>query len=232
MSGLLVSAASLDFPINWQELKTSSSNWHSELYTTTEKVLTEAATKFSDLSSLNPLGVFHKIPADYGKAVMDKYRVSKQIPKEWPSLGKWPGIWCALFDPHNTYSMASDLFIIKMSFKQGYRIFDSANPDHCTLWTEWKSTHVNRHNEWAEAKNDKGISMKERAAGFMFGLSPKIPNHIEFYRDNMFGCTVGYSDYMALMVLLPECVQHVEQVIPIAEDSEAIILESAVENGQ
>ncbi|MBS0635229.1 MAG: hypothetical protein JSR37_07180 [Verrucomicrobia bacterium] len=212
---MISAATSVESTINWQELKKSYDVWRGQLFETTEKVLKEAAATFSDLTSLNQIGVYHKLNPEYGKRILEKYKVSKEIPQEWPYLGKWIGIWCALFDPHNTYSITSDLFVMQITFKEGYRIFDSQNPDHCKLWETWESAHADKPNEWKDAKNDKGESMQVRAAGFSLGgltLSPKIPPHVEFYRENKFGCAVGYSDYMALMILLPECVQHVEQV--------------------
>lgn len=105
--------------------------------------------------------------------------------------------------------MLSFLFYI---FKAEYKVFDPENPEHEKMWDIWKSVHTNKDkpNAWATAMNSRGRSMAIRMTS---GFYHPMPEHVEFYRENKFGAVVGYSDYMALVVVLPECIESLEKVV-------------------
>jgi len=195
------------------------SDWRSDLYGTTRGVLRDVADSQAPISDLHKHGVYHKIPREHGEPLMARYSVSKEIPSDWVSKGFFPGVWCALFGPHNTYSMASDLYVLRITFKAEYKVFDPANSEHVKLWGAWKSVHSNmeKTNDWATGMNSTRESMRDRMASgaslLHITLWPSMPEHVEFYRENKFGAVVGYSDYMGLVVVLPECIESLEKVV-------------------
>ena len=206
--------------INWVSLKSSEyRDWRSTLYGVTQQVLQLAAKEFKDLSELNEVGIYHKIPSLHGRSISAEYAETGKVPGKWVSQGEFPGIWCALFNPHNTYSMASDLYFLKITFKAEYKVFDVRNEEHLKMWSAWSRAAENRSkvNSWESALNGDGSSLAERMSyglgipGIMV-LSPPMPGHSEFYREHKFGAVVGYSDYMALTIIDPECIETLKVV--------------------
>jgi hypothetical protein len=201
--------------INWVSLKSSDyRQWRSTLYGVTQKVLLLAANEFKDLSELNEVGIYHKIPSKHAGSFIKQYEETGKVPSKWVSQGQFPGVWCALFNPHNTYSMASDLSLLQITFKAEYKIFDVKNEEHLKMWSAWSraAENISKVNSWKSALNGHGSSLADRMScglgipGIMV-LSPPMPGHSEFYREHKFGAVVGYSDYMALTVIDPECIE-------------------------
>ena len=203
--------------IDWVNFKSSDyGTWRSTLYRETQKVLRIASSEFGNLAELNEPGVYHKIPSKYAGSLLKEYEETGKVPPRWISQGHFPGIWCALFNPHNTYSYASDLCILQITFKADYKLFDLENPEHQQMWSAWERAAGNRAkiNTWARDLNGFGRSLADRMYGG-FGLpgiavlSPPMPGHSEFYREHKFGATIGYSDYMAVTIIDPECIESI-----------------------
>ena len=205
-----------DIPsIDWVALKSSDYlAWRSTLYGVTQKVLRIAAKEFKDLSELNKVGIYHKIPSEHAGSLLKEYEKTGKVSGSWVSQGKFPGIWCALFNPHNTYSMGSDLCILQITFKAEYKVFDVKNEEHLKMWSAWSRAAENRTkvNSWESALNEEGSSLADRMSyglgipGIMV-LSPPMPGHSEFYREQKFGAVIGYSDYMAVTIIDPGCIE-------------------------
>ena len=216
-------AATTEAPLDWIEIRRTRSDWRGILYSESLRVLKATADSLESLSSLHQHGVYHKIPKEYGAPLMETYLEKKEVSKAWISAGSHPGIWCALFNPHNTYSMASDLFVLKITFKADYRVFDPENAKHTKIWAVWIECEENRKkaNRWIEEKNSRGSSLSTRLEhGMIFPfctpplvLSPAVPYHAKFYEEHRFGAFIGRSDYVGLVVVLSECIDTLERVI-------------------
>jgi hypothetical protein len=215
-------AATTEAPLNWLEIRRTRPDWRDILYSESLRVLEARASCFESLSTLHAHGVYHKIERKYALPLMKAYLETKQVPKDWMSAGFHPGVWCALFNPHNTYSMASDLFVLKITFKADYRVFDPENAEHRKIWSVWITSKENQEktNRWTEEKNSSGSSLSTRLKdGMVFPfctpplvLSPAVPYHAKFYEEHRFGAFVGRSDYMGLVVVLTECIEKLEEV--------------------
>ncbi|MCX6991087.1 MAG: hypothetical protein NTX49_08520 [Chlamydiae bacterium] len=206
--------------INWVDLKSEYQAWRSDLYRVTLKVLQIAASEFGNLAELNEPGVYHKMPSKYAGSLLKEYEETGKVPRSWVSQGQFPGIWCALFHHENTYSiLSSDVKFLQIMFKADYRLFDSENPDHQKMWSTWSQAAENRAkvNTWMRDLNGFGRSQADRMS-MGFGLpgkgvlSPPMPGHSEFYREYKFGAVIGYSDYMAVTIIDPECIETLKVV--------------------
>lgn len=184
----------ITLPLDWQILKRDYDAWRLKLYETTETILKNAAIKEVSLSRFNDIGVFHKINSDYSDKMKKEYQLKSEVPHHWITKGNFAGIWCALFDSCNTYSFDFLPPIIQFTFKAEYKIYDPQLESHRKIWEAWKSVEGNlsKPNEWEKDLNDRKLSMQSRMGNF-------YPNHLEFYKENGFGATIGYSDYSALL---------------------------------
>jgi len=166
----------------------------------TKKTLT-TLREINDLSELNTIGCFHKIlNKEFYERMEKEWSSQGQVPASWISKGRYFGLWTALFDPCNTYSKANEVNIIKLTFKEGFSIYDCENEEHQKLQNNWKSK---KENEWVSMLNDKGISLEQR-------MKDQYPSHKSFYEEHKFGSVIGYSDYIANVVVLEESIANIE----------------------
>ncbi len=193
--------------INWPELKGKDYlKWRSDLWKMTQKIL--MSSNNVELSQNNEVGYFHKVPgAEDFKRMQLEWENTKRVPQEWISRGHFPGIWLAMFSPHNTYSIkshGSSIQIIRFYFKRGYLIFDRENPSHNEILKNWLEKNVVIDNPWDILVNSYVESLRER-----MGLHG-YPFFKKFFEDNHFGAFVGYSDYLATVIALEDSIDKVE----------------------
>jgi len=188
--------------INWLELKTDYSKWRSELYRLTKEFLT-SSDRF-ELFKHNNDGYFHHVSeANHFRQMQEDYENIGRVPEEWLSKGNVPGIWTAMFNPHNTYSIAHlPIHIIRFYFKDGFFIYDRENPNHEKLLESWNGK--GRKNPWKNLRNNRGVSLEERMK------SNEYPSHKGFYEDNKFGALIGYSDYISPVIVLTDAIEKIE----------------------
>lgn len=191
--------------INWIELKRENYlKWRSILWRETAKLLT--GPKKVDLSRYNELGYFHKLSSREEFEMMRReWERSKSIPEEWIGKGIFPGIWTAMFSPFNTFSISTlPVPIMRFHFKKGYFILDRLNESHQALFLEWLKKNKETENPWKNLINSKKESLEERLR------INEYPYHKKFFEDNNFGAIVGYSDYIAVVIVLEESIKEAE----------------------
>ena len=193
--------------INWMELKrTNYLEWGEELRRRTLELLTVHDDTY--LAQFNQCGYFHRV-RDRGhfEQMRKDWERFGRVPEEWIYKGKWPGIWAAMFDPHNTYSHSGDLFlyVARFSFKDGFRIYKVANPKHRNQWETWDAK--DRPNPWEHTLNERRQSLKQRMEN---DLCSPLPSHKKFFEDHKFGVVMGYSDYVSPIITLEDSVENVE----------------------
>ena len=202
--------------IDWLALKAEDySKWRHTLFTVTLVALQELAREDRGLDELNKHGLFHKTLKAYGDSMRREIEGNSQVPRRWIYKGHFAGIWCTLFDPKNTYSMSSgDDVFFKFSFKSEFRIFDPFNELHQKMWQAWKSVEGNlaKQNIWESDVNDRGVSLKDRMS-----FVKDMPNHSAFYSENRFGAIVGYSDYMACVIIDEKAIESVQALEGVYE---------------
>lgn len=188
--------------INWPELKKNYLRWRNRLWTETHKLFT--ISDRVELSRYNQLGYFHKVPnQNWFKQMQHDWRQLGEIPQKWISKGGLPGIWTAMFDSCNTFSLAKlPILIVRFYFKEGYFIFDGQNPSHSNLLKLWSGE--NRENPWKKLKNCRGESLEDKMKLHGF------PSHKRFFEDNDFGAVLGYSDYISPIIVLEKSIKKIE----------------------
>ena len=188
--------------INWTQLKTNYGKWRSELYRLTKELLTSSDRV--ELSQYNNDGYFHHVSETKHFIQMREYwERESRVLDEWVSKGDFPGIWTAMFNPHNTYSFAHlPIHIVRFYFKDGFFIYNSENPNHKKLLASWDSR--DRKNPWEFLKNNREVSLEERMRFHGY------PSHKSFYEDNKFGALVGYSDYISPVIILEDAIGEIE----------------------
>jgi hypothetical protein len=201
--------------IDWKTLKGDYRVWRHTLYDKTKCELETMAIEKVSMASLNALGVYHKI-AEGSQIMKTEYERSCKVPHKWIYKGNFPGIWCALFAPCNTYSFAAGISpdIIKLMFKADYYIFNPELREHQEMWLAWSSlgANINQANAWKSDLNFRSSSMADRISKICAS-----PNHVAFFEEHAFGAIVGYSDYMALVVVQEEAIESVDFLNPIIE---------------
>jgi enolase len=198
--------ASLDAQVNWLALKEKNSlAWRVKLYQKTLEYLKAA----NDLSDFNDAGCFHWVEEQaYFEDMRKDIEKTGAVPGKWISKGHSPGIWTALFSPHNTFNQkkANTPFLVcRFYFKEGYSIYDLENKVHEEHWQSWKGKES--QNEWADAMNAQGDSLSLRIKRI---FTEELPHHKKFFEEKKFGAAIGYSDYASLVILLEDCIKSVE----------------------
>lgn len=191
--------------INWSELKENDYLiWRSNLWIETQKILT--SSNRVELSQYNELGYFHKIHnQNEFKGRQREWQELKRVPQEWIGRGNYPGIWTAMFSPHNTFSRATPpILITRFYFKKGYFVFDVKNPFHKQILKAWLRKKEMIDNPWKNIRNFRGESLEEIMKLYNY------PYFKRFFEDNCFGALVGYSDYVAVVIVLEGSIQEVE----------------------
>lgn len=194
--------------INWTELKKDYNKWRSELYRLTKELLT--CSNKVELSQYNEHGYYHKVrKKEFFEQMKQDWKNFKKVSQEWLAKGNFPGIWTAMFDPHNTYSIHSgSLCIVKFYFKNGYYIYDRMNSIHTNLLEIWEG--VSEPNPWETIKNENGLSLKQRIEK---GFFLSFPSHKKFFEDHKFGAVIGYSDYISPVIILEDSIKNVEFMV-------------------
>lgn len=191
--------------IDWHKLRrTSPHKWRKELWENTLKLLTSSDEVY--LSDHNNYGYFHKvIEKEHFKQMKNDWKRLGRVPLEWISKGQYPGVWTAMFDACNTYSLHhGPLYIVRFYFKNGYRIYDENNQNHKNLLDNWNGE--NETNPWDCLITKYGYSLKDRISY----LRLPFPTHKKFLEDHKFGAAIGYSDYVSPVILLEDSVESVE----------------------
>lgn len=191
--------------INWPELKKKDYlKWRSNLWEETQKILTNSDR--IELLQYNGFGFFHKVSnQDDFKRMQQEWQELKRVPQEWIGRGAYPGIWTAIFSPHNTFSIAAPpILIVRFFFKRGYFIFDAKNPYHKELLEMWLKKNETIENSWKNLRNFRGESLEKRMEFHGY------PSFKKFFEDNHFGALIGYSDYLAVVIILEDSIQEVE----------------------
>lgn len=191
--------------LDWWEIKSERPfEWR-------EKLAEETLNLFSDsrqveLSQYNEKGYYHKVSSEeIFEKMRQEWKDNDQVPEEWISRGKFPGIWTAMFNPINTFSRKTGaLYALRFYFKDGYHIYDSKSPEKKEKWEEWDKQDLN---PWAHLENGDGETLKERLES---GLYRPFPSHKKFYEENDYGAAIGYSDYISPVILLEESISDVK----------------------
>lgn len=191
--------------INWPELKEEDYlKWRSNLWKETQKILTSSDRV--ELSQYNELGFFHRVSnKDAFEMMQREWQELKLVPQKWIGRGAYPGIWTAMFSPHNTFSRAVlPILITRFYFKKGYFIFDAKNSSHNGILEAWLKKNEIIENPWENLRNFRGESLETRMK------LHKYPSFKKFFEDNHFGALMGYSDYLAVVIMLEDSIQEVE----------------------
>ena len=188
--------------VDWPSLKANYIEWRAELYRATEQLLTSSDQV--ELAKYNNLGYFHHVnDAGVFEQMRESFEREKKVPEEWFSKGFFPGIWTAMFDANNTFSIAAlPVCIVRFYFKEGFSIYNKYNPMHKEMWESWESK--NSKDLWKLLRNDKGDSLEKRMK------SGGYPHSKGFYEENRFGSVIGYSDYISPVIVLGSAVSKVE----------------------
>lgn len=190
--------------INWPELKIGGLVWRKKLWTESQKLLT--SLNLFELSEYNHMGYFHRVfnQSEF-KRMQQEWEELGRVPPKWVSKGNFPGIWTALFDPCNTFSFSAlPVMTVRFFFRKGYFIFDSSNRLHKELLKRWKKENESKENPWQKIVDGKGQSLEEKMN--LHGL----PSHKGFFEDNDFGASIGYSDYISVVIVLEDSIQMVK----------------------
>lgn len=194
-------------------------DWRSSLFARTQGRLQALAASGTCLTQLHAEGVYHKLSNEYAAAILAS---GDGVPADWPCRGFFPGVWCALFDAHNTYSMAvpGTFRILRVHFRPGFRAFDPRRDEHRAEWDAWWAEPANaaKLNEAAwllpTARGPTLAAKLERGMGIGgFQMCPSMPHHAAFYREHGYAAVVGYSDYMGLVVIDAAAIERVEAVV-------------------
>lgn len=144
--------------MDWPKLKRDYLRWRSELYRLTEEFLTRSSRV--ELSEYNEVGYFHHVQKRHFDQMREHWEKEKKVSEAWIAKGRFPGIWMAMFSPHNTYSIDSlPVCVIRFYFKDGFYLYDQKNPAHQNLWSRWKR---GKKNPWRFLKNDFGESLEKK----------------------------------------------------------------------
>lgn len=216
MTALALSSYATTSFLDWAKLKEDLPVWKEALAKETLQTLKTTAASKAPLASLNSLGIYHKTGSHaHGQSMIDEYTTKRYVPPAWIIKDPFPGIWCALFNRVNAYSFESKPFVLQFTFKADYFVFDPFSEEHQKMWATWQSVsgNLDKTNSWAETRSGLGPSLASRMAkGSFIGdicLYPAMPHHIAFYEENRFGAVIGYSEYISITIILPECVESV-----------------------
>jgi hypothetical protein len=197
-------------------------SWRSELYSHTKARLQTIAASGESLSQLNEEGVYHKIPIKHAGVVTEAVASGVPVPDDWPCRGMFPGIWCALYKPTNTYSMAvpGTFRILRAYFQPGVFAFDPRRAEHQAQWEAWWSlpTNSSKPNDAAwlvSTPTQVSLEAKLTRGHGILGITlwPPMPHHASFYREHNYAAFVGYSDYIGLVIINTAAVEHFEVVV-------------------
>jgi len=208
--------------INWRELKKDFKPYRQKLKETVTSVLQPIASERKSLDLLNPIGIYHFDKKHY-KDKKDQYLKEKQkgtvrVPESWVTIYSeyGAGMWCNLFDPHNSYNInivtnttETPLPYMKILFKPDYYLWDPKSEVHVELWKKWLTENYNKKpNPWSNIKTYGQFSMEQNASNPI--VCKSFPFHHSFYKENRFAAVIGYSDYTSLIVLDPDSIKEVE----------------------
>lgn len=154
------------------------------------------------LLHLNQFGVFHKFKEQAGNP-FEEFESTQRIPPTWITRGTFPGIWCTLYSPGYTFTVAqAPIVIAQFYFAPGFKLYDPCSESSKQMWTEWERANKRKFNKWENSYSSEGINMKDRVEEFL-----DAPGHFEFYRENGFGAIIGRSDYMAVVIIDEAAIQ-------------------------
>lgn len=187
--------------MDWPRLKENYRTWRFALFKKTLGTL--SSSEMLELSQLNDIGYYHNVRSSKAFTKMrTEMNGTGAVPENWIYEKGEPGIWTALFDPCNTYSISSEPpHIMQFYFKDGFYLFDLDSSKHQELWASWQANGTS--NPWSTLLNGGTSSLEERMK------SQGFPDHKAFYKEHNFGATIGYSDYISAVVVLPEAVEKV-----------------------
>lgn len=191
--------------LDWREIKSENlQEWRDRLNEETSTLL--SGSEPIELSQYNDRGFYHKVDGkEIFKNMRQEWEDNNQVPEQWISRGQFPGIWTAMFDPRNTFSLKTgNLYVLRFYFKEGYDIYDPNNPESKEQWREWDKGD---QNPWSHLENKEGRSLEERLTS---GFYLPFPNHKQFYEENNYAAALGYSDYISPVILLEDAVKQVE----------------------
>jgi len=187
---------------DWVKLKTEDPNsWKKDLWDATLKVLRSIPDL--QIATLNEVGIYHRFKgSDHYETTKEQYVTMGTAQEDWISRGIYPGIWTALFDKCNTYSIARSRQFLRFYFRDGFDLYDPENPEHTRLWDEWTGKETD--NAWKDMRGVRGVSLEERMR-FM-----RLPGHKRFYVDHSFGAFLGLQDYASLVIIDELAIEGVE----------------------
>ena len=199
--------------INWEFLKSKDyMHWRETLYKETMVLLNAMAAHKRELSEINDVGSYHKVfepkegEADIYQQMKDSYKAEGKVPEDWISKGNYPGIWTCLFNPNNAFSFTIKpvMHMMTFEFNDGYHVFDGMLQEHQEMWSQYEKNKASKvENSWSNMSNSGNSSLEKRLG------QHHLPSHKGFYEENKFGAVAGYSDYMSLVIMLPEAVKNV-----------------------
>ena len=181
----------------------------SRLYDILNIALRMVAQDNTDISALNQIGIYHR----FHPAAGDPFAASDsldEVPDHWITRGESPGIWCTFFSPSYTYSSrVGDPIIAQILLRPGFRLYDPASESDQEEWQTWASKPANtqKFNKWDVMQNSGGKSMSDRVKVLL-----GAPTHYAFYAEMDIGAIVGYSDYMALVIIDEGVIENVSAV--------------------
>jgi len=191
--------------IDWPKLKTNYTQWWSVLWSETHSLL--ASLDKLELAQHNEVGYFHRVrEQEHFEQMRREWREFRRVLQEWIAKGDFPGIWTALFDPRNTFSLDGTvrfpIFIVRLYFKKGYFLFNPHNPSHRDTLSSWSDQ--GKENPWQELKNSKEQTLERKLK------LHRLPSHKKFFEENDFGAILVESDYLSCVVFLEDSVERVE----------------------
>lgn len=194
--------------INWKDLKRDYPEWRGRLWSETQRLLT-GSDKIG-LSQYNQIGYFHRVrDPKYFEQMKQEWEQLGKLPERWIGKGNFPGIWTALFDPCNTFSVVDSLpvLVIRFYFKEGYFLFDRERSSHKRLLGKWLEKGEIVDNPWEGLRNHHGESLAEKMK--LYGY----PSSKNFFKEHNFGAIIGYSDYLSVVIVLEESIQKLEFLV-------------------
>jgi len=183
----------------WTTIKNDYGVWREQLHRHTATVL-QSVCQQGDLATLNGIGVHHMMSYEWSDEWNRRkiyYEKHNKADAAWLALGSCPGLWCALFDPCNCFSFSNPerpMRFMSFQFRKGFRLFDPKHKDHQQQWLDYDVQSSN--NSWSESMVAK---MKRW----------ELPWHSAFWSSHSYGAAVGYSDYLALVLIDVNCIDSI-----------------------
>jgi len=183
--------------LNWEDELERKSNLRKE----TSKLLRGSGEV--ELSKYNQSGYYHKVNGiEEFRSMRECWDMEREVSQDWITKGNFPGIWTAMFNPNNTFSIATmPIGIVRFYFKEGFFLYDSEKAEHRKLLEGW---HEAGENPWKSAKNERGRSLESRLINW------ELPSSKNFYVAHNFGAVVGYANYISVVILLENSISNVE----------------------